>query len=48
MKGGKVLVTGGTGYIGNYITKILAASHPDIEIISMSRRSVESQRQRDA
>jgi FlaA1/EpsC-like NDP-sugar epimerase len=26
----KVLITGGTGYIGNYVTKMLAASHPEI------------------
>lgn len=37
----KVLITGGTGYIGNYITKVLAATKPDIKIVSMSRRSIE-------
>ena len=26
----KILITGGTGYIGNYITKVLAATKPDI------------------
>jgi FlaA1/EpsC-like NDP-sugar epimerase len=26
----KVLITGGTGYIGNYVTKIMAASHPEV------------------
>jgi len=40
----KVLITGGTGYIGNYVTKIMAATHPEVQIMSMSRRSVESQR----
>jgi nucleoside-diphosphate-sugar epimerase len=43
----KVLITGGTGYIGNYITKVLAATHPEILIISMSRRSIEDQAKRD-
>lgn len=43
----KVLVTGGTGFIGNYVTKIMAASHPNTKIISMSRRSVEDQAKRD-
>lgn len=46
-KGMKVLVTGGTGFIGNYVTKILAASHPEMKVISMSRRSVDQQKQRD-
>ena len=44
----KVLITGGTGYIGNYISKILAATHPEITVYSLSRRSVQSQRERDA
>jgi len=43
----KVLITGGTGYIGNYIIKVLAATHPEVLIISMSRRPVEDQRKRD-
>ncbi len=43
----RVLITGGTGYIGNYVTKIMAATHPEVQIMSMSRRSVESQRERD-
>ena len=34
----KVLVTGGNGYVGNYILKTLASKHPDIECIGMSRR----------
>lgn len=42
-----MLVTGGTGYIGNYVTKMLAASHPEIRIMSMSRRSVAKQREND-
>lgn len=43
----RILITGGTGYIGNYITKVLAATRPDIQIISMSRRPVEDQKKRD-
>ena len=43
----KVLITGGTGYIGNYITKVLAATKPEYLIISMSRRPVDDQRRRD-
>ncbi len=38
---GKILITGGTGYIGNYITKVLAATKPELQIVSMSRRSVD-------
>ena len=35
----KVLIVGGTGYIGNYITKHLAARRPDILIVSMNRKA---------
>ena len=34
----KVLVTGANGYCGNYMIRHLAAAHPDIEIVGMSRR----------
>jgi nucleoside-diphosphate-sugar epimerase len=37
----KVLITGGTGYIGNFVTKMLAASHPEVHILSMSRRPID-------
>jgi len=33
----KVLITGGTGFVGTYVGKMIAATHPDIEVISMSR-----------
>lgn len=36
----KILITGGTGYIGNYIAKILAATKPDVLVLSMSRKGV--------
>jgi nucleoside-diphosphate-sugar epimerase len=37
----KVLITGGNGYIGNYITKMLAARRPDVLIVSMNRKPAE-------
>jgi hypothetical protein len=37
----KILITGGTGYIGNYVTKMMAGLHPEVRIVSMSRRPVE-------
>ena len=43
----KVLVTGGTGFIGNYITKTLAQRKPETLVISLSRSSVEDQKKRD-
>jgi nucleoside-diphosphate-sugar epimerase len=43
----KVLITGGTGFIGSYITKMFAACHPTITVISLSRASVDSQRLQD-
>lgn len=43
----RVLITGGSGYIGNYVTKLLAATRPDIDIYSMSRRPVSAQRALD-
>ena len=44
----KVLITGGTGYIGNYISKICAAVHPDTQVLSMSRNaSYEYVKERD-
>jgi nucleoside-diphosphate-sugar epimerase len=38
----KVLITGGTGYIGNYIAKIMAATHPDVQIFALSRQKLSS------
>jgi nucleoside-diphosphate-sugar epimerase len=43
----KILITGGTGYIGNYITKMLAATRPETLIYSLSRRPVDKAKQRD-
>lgn len=37
----KILITGGSGYIGNYITKIMAATRPECIIYSMSRKPAE-------
>ena len=34
----RVLVTGGNGYVGNYIMKTFAQKYPDISIVGMSRR----------
>ncbi len=33
----KVLVTGGSGYVGNYIIKKLAQGHPNIQVVGMNR-----------
>jgi nucleoside-diphosphate-sugar epimerase len=33
----KVLITGATGYIGSYVTKVLAAMHPELTILALSR-----------
>jgi len=33
----KIMVTGSSGYVGNYLLKSLALAHPSIEIIGMSR-----------
>mmetsp|Transcript_33426 Transcript_33426/g.51310 ORF Transcript_33426/g.51310 Transcript_33426/m.51310 type:complete len:250 (+) Transcript_33426:14-763(+) len=43
----RILVTGGTGYVGNNLTKMLAALHPKVEILSMSRQSPDAQRHAD-
>lgn len=43
----KVLVTGGSGYIGNHIVKVLAATRPQFKVVAMSRRSVKDQQERD-
>ena len=43
----KVLITGGTGYIGNFVTKMLAASYPEVHILSMSRRPIDKQMGQD-
>ena len=39
----KIIVTGGSGFIGSYITKMLAATHPAVTVVSLSRQSVEKQ-----
>ena len=33
----KVLVTGSSGYVANYIMKQLATSYPQIQVLGMSR-----------
>lgn len=33
----KIMVTGSSGYVGNYIIKTLARRHPDILVVGMSR-----------
>lgn len=43
----KILVTGGNGYIGNYITKMLAYKYQDLQIISMNRKPIEQQKEVD-
>lgn len=37
----RILITGGNGYIGNYITKMIAYRSPEYLVISMNRKSVE-------
>ena len=41
------MITGGTGYIGNYVTKILAATNPHVKITSMARSPVDQMKKRD-
>jgi nucleoside-diphosphate-sugar epimerase len=36
----KVLVTGSSGYVANYIMKQLATSHPEIQVLGMSRSGI--------
>ena len=43
----KVLITGGNGYIGNYITKMLASRRPDVLVVSMNRKPAEEARKVD-
>ena len=43
----RVLVTGGSGYIGNNICKIMAALNPKIHVISLSNEQVQDQIQKD-
>ena len=43
----RVLVTGGSGYIGSNICKIMAALNPHIEVVSISIDPVSDQIQRD-
>lgn len=43
----RVLVSGGTGYIGSYICKMMAACHPHLEVVCMSIEPVEVQKQMD-
>ena len=33
----KVLVTGSSGYVGNYLLKAIARAHPEIQCVGMSR-----------
>ena len=37
----KVLVTGGTGYVGSYVCKMFAALHSRATIVCMTPQSVE-------
>ena len=37
----KVLVTGSTGYVGNYLLKRIAKMNPNVACIGMSRRGIE-------
>ena len=34
----KVLVTGATGYVGNYLLKSIAKHYPSVQCVGMSRR----------
>jgi nucleoside-diphosphate-sugar epimerase len=43
----RIVVTGGSGFIGSYICKILAACHPKIEVVSLSVESSQAQKDRD-
>jgi dTDP-glucose 4,6-dehydratase len=43
----RIVVTGGSGFIGNHICKMIAARHPKIEVISLSIESAHEQKQKD-
>ena len=43
----KVIIFGGSGFIGSYICKILAACHPKIEVVSLSVESPQQQKDQD-
>ena len=43
----RVLVTGGSGYIGSNICKIMAALNPKIEVVSLSIEPSQDQIQKD-
>ena len=40
----KILITGATGYIGSYTSRILAATHPKATIYALSRGDPETSR----
>lgn len=42
----KVLITGATGYIGSYTSRILAATQPKTTVYALSRASIETSRER--
>jgi len=44
----RVLVTGGSGYIGSNICKIMAALNPGIHVISLTHETIQTQKQHDA
>lgn len=44
----KVLVTGATGYIGSYTSRILAATHPKVTVYALSRATPEDSRAKHA
>ena len=39
MKSHKVLIAGSTGYIGNHLTRILAAVQPNTKIYALTRQN---------
>lgn len=44
----RILVTGGSGYIGNNICKIMAALNPEVHVLSLTNEKVQEQIQKDA
>ena len=42
----KVLITGSTGYIGNYTSRILAATRPNVTVYALSRQTPDVNREK--